>query len=100
MSTRQYEKAISTNGEFVIDPATGSGSSQLTVIGDSGGGNIYVGFANHAGDFVSFLDEDNLAIDLQPDSSIFLLHGRNVKLMLSVENTTAADFTVYRAEHG
>ena len=98
MSNRHYEKTFTADGLHVIDPATGSSASQISISGDAGGGSVELGFIDKGGAFVVFRDETNAAINLQPDSSLVLTHGRNVKLALNIAGTTAALFTVYRAE--
>ena len=98
MSNRHYEKTFTGDGQHVIDPATGSSASQISISGDAGGGSVEIGFIDKAGAFIAFRDELNAIVDIQPESSIVLTHGRGVKLALSIAGTTAALFTVYRAE--
>lgn len=98
--SRQYQKTFTGDGEHVIDPATGGGASQISISGDTGGGSAVLGFKDRAGAFIAFRDQDNNVIDIQPDSSIALAHGKNVELMVSISGTTAAVFTIYRAELG
>ena len=97
MSNRQYQKNITADGQVVIDPATGSSSSQITVTGNLGGGTVRLGFISRAGSFIPFRDGNNDVI-VVADSSLIITHGKQVKFAFSVINTVTPSFTVFRAE--